>query len=121
MFLISSPRLKQQGISNHNTWPTYKSPIGWSQNGKFHLDFYASNLEESQLVCVSICQKKVELLESTYMFLNNAMDFCREMEMSDFWLVFRQIWQTTVRGSKYLSKCYKPFGVRISEKLIVIL
>ena len=47
------------------------------------------------------------------MFLNNAMDFCREMEMYHFWLILRQIWgQTAVRGSKCLSKCYKPFGMQ---------
>ena len=92
-------------------WPTYKSPIAWSQIGKFHLHFYASNLEGNHSVCVSICQKRVELLESTCMFLNNAMDLCREMEMYHFWLILRQIWQTAVRGSKCLSKFYKPFGM----------
>ena len=43
------------------------------------------------------------------MFLNNAMDFCREMETYHFWPISRQIWPTAVRGSKCLSKCYKSF------------
>ena len=46
------------------------------------------------------------------MFLNNAMDLRREMEMYHFWVILRQIWQTAVRGSKGLSKCYKLFGMR---------
>ena len=65
----------------------------------------------SILNCISICQKRVELLESTCMFLNNAMDFSREMETYHFWPILRQIWQTAVRGSKCLSKCHKSFGM----------
>ena len=60
-----SPTKSFRAFSNHNTWPTFKSPIAWSQRGKFHPHLYASNLEESHFVCVSICQKRVELLESS--------------------------------------------------------
>ena len=56
----------------------YKSTIGWSQSGTFHLDFCASNLEESQLDFVSIRKKRVELLKSTDIISNNAMDFLQE-------------------------------------------
>ena len=49
------------------------------------------------------------------MFLNNAMDFCREMETCHFWPIFEEIWQTAVRGSKCLSKCYKSFGMKNSQ------
>ena len=44
------------------------------------------------------------------MFLNNAMYFAERWKMYHFWLIFRQ---NAVRRSKYLSKYYKPFGMRM--------
>ena len=87
MCFISSLRLKQQDIfkSQHTT---YVQTLLGAKVQNFILIFYASNLEVKQFVCVSICQKIVKLLESTCMFLNNAMDFCREMETCHFWLIF---------------------------------
>ena len=46
------------------------------------------------------------------MFLNNTMDFSREMETYHFWPIFEaDLGDCSTRKCKSLSKCYKSFGM----------